>query len=172
MAHALTPCPTCNANPIYRKTANHNDMTFGHATTHLGRISRFLPISHDEVVAWAKARCDQELAGDEWREILPSLRAFTAHVGHSRQETLFMGRKFAPSCRGNEREGRRACGIISMMRAITHAGVVREPQPGFTSDTRSARTRFCEPEGFEWLIANDSSQLRVCLVRQAPARTG
>jgi len=149
-------------DPIYRKH-HHNDMTFG---LHYAFSENFvLPISHDEVVH-GKGSMLTKMAGDEWQKFA-SLRAYYGFMwGYPGKKLLFMGQEFAQ--RGEWSEARQLdWDHLDDPRHHGMQDLVRDLNRLYTR-TPALHARDCEPEGFEWLIANDSANSVFAWVRQAP----
>ncbi|WP_417435576.1 1,4-alpha-glucan branching protein GlgB [Hoeflea sp.] len=149
-------------DPIYRKH-HHNDMTFG---LHYAFSENFvLPISHDEVVH-GKGSMLTKMTGDEWQKFA-SLRAYYGFMwGYPGKKLLFMGQEFAQ--RGEWSEARpldwdhlddpRHHGMQDLVRDLNR----------LYARTPALHARDCEPEGFEWLVADDSANSVFAWVRRAP----
>jgi len=135
--------------PIHRKH-HHNELTFG--LLYAFSENFVLPLSHDEVVH-GKGSLLNKMAGDAWQKFA-SLRAYYAFMwGYPGKKLLFMGQEFAPwgewsearSLDWNLLEHAPHHGVQSLVRDLNH--VYR--------GTPALHARDCEPEGFEWLTADD-----------------
>jgi 1,4-alpha-glucan branching enzyme len=135
--------------PIHRKH-HHNDLTFGllYAFTE----NFVLPLSHDEVVH-GKGSLLNKMAGDAWQKFA-TLRAYYAFMwGYPGKKLLFMGQELAPWSEWTEAgsldwglEGHAPHrGVQSLVRDLNHR----------YRETPALHARDCEPEGFEWLVADD-----------------
>jgi 1,4-alpha-glucan branching enzyme len=149
-------------DPIYRKH-HHADMTFG--LLYAFSENFVLPISHDEVVH-GKGSMLNKMAGDEWQKFA-SLRAYYGFMwGYPGKKLLFMGQEFAQ--RGEWSEARsldwdhlddpRHHGMQDLVRDLNR----------LYAKTPALHARDCEPEGFEWLIADDAANSVFAWVRRSP----
>ena len=135
--------------PIHRKH-HHNDLTFGllYAFTE----NFVLPLSHDEVVH-GKGSLLNKMAGDSWQKFA-TLRAYYAFMwGYPGKKLLFMGQEFAPWGEWSEARGL----DWHLLSQAPHRGVqslVRDLNRCHR-DIPALHARDCEPEGFEWLLADD-----------------
>jgi 1,4-alpha-glucan branching enzyme len=111
-----------------------------------------LPLSHDEVVH-GKGSLLNKMAGDHWQKFA-ALRAYYAFMwGYPGKKLLFMGQELAPWSEWSE------------ARSLDWGLSGQEPHRGVQSLVRdlnrcyrtlpALHARDCEPEGFEWLIADD-----------------
>lgn len=135
--------------PIHRKH-HHTDLTFG--LLYAFSENFVLPLSHDEVVH-GKGTLLNKMAGDAWQKFA-TLRAYYAFMwGYPGKKLLFMGQEFAP---WNEWSESRSLdwhlldeaphrGVQSLVRDLNHC----------YRDTPALHARDCEPEGFEWLLADE-----------------
>lgn len=138
-------------DPVHR-SFHHREMTFGllYAFTE----NFILPLSHDEVVH-GKGTLLRKMSGDVWQK-LATLRAYYAFMwGHPGKKLLFMGQEFAP---WDEWSEQRALDW-QLLSEPGHAGVKKlvADLNGIYRSQRALHAQDCEPEGFEWLIADDSA---------------
>lgn len=149
-------------DPIHRKH-HHNDLTFG--LLYAFSENFVLPLSHDEVVH-GKGSLLGKMPGDEWQKFA-NLRAYYGFMwGYPGKKLLFMGQEFAQ--RGEWSEARqldwdhlddpRHHGMQDLVRDLNH----------LYAATPALHARDCEPEGFEWLIADDSENSVFAWIRRAP----
>ncbi|WP_230980370.1 1,4-alpha-glucan branching protein GlgB [Oryzicola mucosus] len=136
--------------PIYRKH-HHNEITFG--LVYAFSENFVLPLSHDEVVH-GKGTLLTKMAGDDWQKFA-TLRAYYGFMwGYPGKKLLFMGQEFAQRAEWSEERAL----DWHLLDSAPHAGVrqvVRDLNHLYRS--RSAlHERDCEPDGFDWLIADDS----------------
>ncbi len=148
--------------PIHRRY-HHNDMTFG--LLYAFSENFVLPLSHDEVVH-GKGSLLAKMPGDDWQQFA-NLRAYYGFMwGYPGKKLLFMGQEFAQRNEWND--------AISLewglMEAPAHEGVRRliVDLNALYRATPALHARDCEPEGFEWLIANDADNSVFAWVRRAP----
>jgi 1,4-alpha-glucan branching enzyme len=134
---------------IHRKH-HHNDLTFG--LLYAFSENFVLPLSHDEVVH-GKGSLLTKMAGDHWQKFA-TLRAYYAFMwGYPGKKLLFMGQELAPWSEWSE------------ARSLDWGLAEHAPHRGVQSLVRdlnrcyrtlpALHARDCEPEGFEWLIADD-----------------
>ena len=148
--------------PVHRKF-HHDDLTFG--LMYAFSENFVLPLSHDEVVH-GKGTLLEKMAGDDWQKFA-TLRAFYAFMwGYPGKKLLFMGQEFA-----QRREWSEA-------RALDWNLLDHEPHRGVRDTVRdlnrlyrsrpALHARDCEPEGFSWLIVDDSRNSVFAWLRSAP----
>ncbi len=136
--------------PIYRQH-HHNELTFG--LLYAFSENFVLPLSHDEVVH-GKGSLLAKMAGDDWQKFA-TLRAFYAFMwGYPGKKLLFMGQEMAPWTEWSE------------ARSLDWHLLDHAPHKGMQSLVRdlnrhyralpALHARDCEPEGFDWLIADDN----------------
>lgn len=149
-------------DPIHRRH-HHSDLTFG--LLYAFSENFVLPISHDEIVH-GKGSLLTKMAGDEWQKFA-NLRAYYGFMwGYPGKKLLFMGQEFAQ--RGEWSEARsldwdhlddpRHYGMQDLVRDLNR----------LYARTPALHARDCEPEGFEWLVADDSANSVFAWVRRAP----
>jgi 1,4-alpha-glucan branching enzyme len=148
--------------PVHRKH-HHSELTFG--LTYAWSENFVLPLSHDEVVH-GKGSLLNKMAGDEWQRFA-NLRALYALMwGYPGKKLLFMGQEFAQS-----REWSEARALDWNLRAsAAHEGVrklVRDLNAAYR-DRPALHARDCEPDGFEWLIVDDTVNSVFAWLRKAP----
>jgi 1,4-alpha-glucan branching enzyme len=135
--------------PVYRQY-HHNELNFG--LLYAFSENFVLPLSHDEVVH-GKGSLLAKMAGDDWQKFA-TLRAYYAFMwGYPGKKLLFMGQELAPWTEWSE------------ARSLDWHLLEHEPHRGMQSLVRdlnghyrglpALHARDCEPEGFEWLIADD-----------------
>lgn len=137
-------------DPIYR-THHHNELTFG--LLYAFSENFVLPLSHDEVVH-GKGSLLAKMAGDDWQKFA-NLRAYYAFMwGYPGKKLLFMGQDMAPWTEWSEARSL----DWHLLDHAPHKGVqslVRDLNRHYR-DLPALHARDCEPEGFEWLLADDS----------------
>ena len=135
--------------PVYRKH-HHNELTFG--LLYAFSENFVLPLSHDEVVH-GKGSLLTKMPGDDWQKFA-TLRAYYAFMwGYPGKKLLFMGQEMAPWTEWSE------------ARSLDWHLLVHAPHKGMQSLVRDLNRHYrelpalhgrdCEPEGFEWLVADD-----------------
>ena len=149
-------------NPIHRRF-HHNDLTFGMVYAYSENF--VLPLSHDEVVH-GKGSLLNKMPGDDWQQFA-NLRAYLAFMwGYPGKKLLFMGQEFAQ--REEWAEGKALDWWL--LDSSPHEGMRR-----LVSDLNAAyrslpalHERDCEPDGFEWVNANDHANSVLAWLRKAP----
>ncbi len=137
--------------PIYRQH-HHNELTFG--LLYAFSENFVLPLSHDEVVH-GKGSLLAKMSGDDWQKFA-NLRAYYAFMwAYPGKKLLFMGQEFAQ--REEWAEARSLDWHVTATES--HGGVkalVRDLNHAYAS-TKALHARDCEPEGFEWMSADDAA---------------
>ena len=139
-------------DPINRKY-HHNKMTFGMMYQYSENF--VLPLSHDEVVHGKRSLLGR-MPGDCWQQFA-NLRAYYGFMyGFPGKKLLFMGSEFAQGREWNynegldwfllEQDGGWHKGVQDFVRELNH--VYKDTAPLYQLDQW--------PEGFEWLVADDS----------------
>ncbi len=148
--------------PVHRRH-HHDEMTFG--LMYAFSENFVLPLSHDEVVH-GKGSLLTKMSGDDWQQFA-NLRSLYAFMwGYPGKKLLFMGQEFAQRAEWDEgraldwhlREARAHEGVRSLVRDLNRLYAAKP----------ALHARDCEPEGFEWLVADDSSNSVFAWVRRAP----
>ncbi|ETX29737.1 1,4-alpha-glucan branching protein GlgB [Roseivivax isoporae] len=147
-------------DPIHRKH-HHHQMTFG---LHYAFSENFiLPISHDEVVH-GKGSMLTRMPGDDW-ERFANLRAYYGFMwGHPGKKLLFMGQEFAQTHEWNFETSL----DWDMAARPSHAGVralVRDLNHLYR-DTPALHAKDAEPDGFQWIEANDAARSVFAWIRR------
>ncbi len=149
-------------DPIYR-SFHHNDLTFGMLYAYSENY--VLPISHDEVVH-GKGSLLGKMPGDAWQKFA-NLRAYLGYMwAYPGKKLLFMGQEFGQGAEWSESRG------------LDWWQLDLEPHSGIQRLTRDINTAYrafpamhardCESDGFQWLIADDSTNSVYAWVRMAP----
>ncbi len=136
---------------------HHNELTFGLLYAYSEKF--ILPISHDEVVH-GKGSLYQRAPGDPWQK-MANLRAYFSYMWtQPGKKLLFMGGEIG------QREEWNHDGSLpwDLLREHAHAGLQR-----LIRDLN--RLYACEralqgdgdPQGFHWIVADDSGTKRLCL---------
>lgn len=147
-------------DPIHRRY-HHHQLTFG--LIYQFSENFVLPLSHDEVVH-GKGSLINKMPGDDWQKFA-NLRAYYGFMfAHPGKKLLFMGGEF-----GQWREWSEArsldwhlleeplhVGLQSLVRDLNH--MYRELKPLHQTD--------CDPDGFEWIEANDSDNSVLAFLRK------
>ncbi|MGV8936428.1 MAG: 1,4-alpha-glucan branching protein GlgB [Allorhizobium sp.] len=149
-------------DPVHRKF-HHQELTFGllYAFTE----NFVLPLSHDEVVH-GKGSLLAKMPGDDWQKFA-NLRAYYAFMwGYPGKKLLFMGQEFAQWGEWTEKQSL----DWNLLQYPMHEGVrrlLRDLNLSYRSKP-ALHARDCEPEGFEWLIADDDENSVFAWLRKAP----
>jgi len=137
-------------DPVHR-SYHHGQMTFSLMYAYSERF--VLPLSHDEVVH-GKGSLLRKMPGDRWQQ-LANLRSYFAFMwAHPGKQLLFMGQEFGQDAEWAE--GRELDwwlldqpghqGLLQLMGDLNK--VYRETPALWAKDD--------EPEGFQWIDANDA----------------
>ncbi len=149
-------------DPIHRRH-HHNDLTFG--LLYAFSENFVLPLSHDEVVH-GKGSLIAKMAGSG-ADQFANLRAFYAFMwGYPGKKLLFMGQEFAQGREWSEERGL----DWEQTHLDSHRGVqalVRDLNRTYRG-TPALHARDCEPEGFEWLLADEADTSVYAWLRKAP----
>lgn len=147
-------------DPLYR-SHHHGEILFG---LHYAFSENFvLPLSHDEVVH-GKGSLLARMPGDQWQRFA-NLRAYFAFMyGHPGKKLLFMGGEIAQerewshdrSLDWHALEQPLHHGIQSLIRDLNH----------LYRNVKALHERDSEPDGFQWLVADDSAQSVFAWVRR------
>ncbi len=149
-------------DPIHRRF-HHSEITFG--LMYAFAENFVLPLSHDEVVH-GKGSLLTKMSGDEWQKFA-NLRAYFGLMwGYPGKKLLFMGQEFAQAREWSEERAL----DWDLLDAPRHAGMqrlVRDLNRVYREHP-ALHARDCEPEGFEWLIVDDSENSVFAWLRKAP----
>ncbi len=147
-------------DPIHRRY-HHNDMTFG--LLYAFSENFILPLSHDEVVHGKRSLLGR-MPGDRWQRFA-NLRAYFGFMwGHPGKKLLFMGGEF-----GQEQEWNHDVSLDwHLLEQPEHAGL--KQLVGDLNRLYRALPALhrldCAPEGFEWLIGDDSDDSVIAFARR------
>ena len=148
-------------DPIHR-VHHHHQLTFG--LVYAFSENFVLPLSHDEVVH-GKGSLIGKMPGDRWQRFANLRAYYTFMFGHPGKKLLFMGGEFA-----QEREWNHDTSLDwHLLADPAHAGIqrlVRDLNALYRA-TPALHARDCEPEGFEWIDANDSANSVLSFARKA-----
>ena len=141
-----------STDPIYRRW-EHSKLTFGLLYSFSENF--VLPLSHDEVVH-GKASIMGRMPGDEWRRFATTRAYYGFMWGHPGKKLLFMGQEF-----GQIREWNFEAELDwPLLEKPLHGGLkdwVRDLNRLYRS-VPALHARECEPEGFRWIVVDDSAQ--------------
>jgi 1,4-alpha-glucan branching enzyme len=148
-------------DPVHRRW-HHDKMTFG--LVYAFSENFVLPLSHDEVVH-GKGSMLNKMPGDRWQKFA-NLRAYYAFMwAHPGKKLLFMGGEFA-----QEREWNHDTQLDwQLLDHPDHRGVqalIRDLN-GVYRRQPALHVHDCDPQGFEWLIANDAEQSVFAFMRKS-----
>ncbi len=145
------------------RSHHHADITFG--LTYAFSENFVLPLSHDEVVHGKGSLLDK-MSGDDWQRFA-NLRAYYGMMwGYPGKKLLFMGQEFAQRREWSEERAL----DWHLRQAPAHEGVrllVRELNTIY-KQYPAMHALDCEPDGFEWLIVDDSANAVFAWLRKAP----
>lgn len=147
-------------DPVHR-AYHHGEMTF--SLVYAWSENYVLPISHDEVVH-GKGSLLRKMPGDRWRQ-LANLRAYLGFMwAHPGKQLLFMGAEM-----GQESEWAEARELDWwLLDHPEHRGVhslVRDLNRVYT-DSPAMWQRDDEPDGFQWIDANDAGRNTFSFIRR------
>ncbi|MFN7102745.1 MAG: 1,4-alpha-glucan branching protein GlgB [Pseudorhizobium sp.] len=149
-------------DPVHRKH-HHNEITFG--LVYAFSENFVLPLSHDEVVH-GKGSLIAKMPGDDWQKFA-NLRAYYAFMwGYPGKKLLFMGQEFAQWSEWSEERSL----DWNLLHYHQHEGMrrlVRDLNSAYRSKP-ALHARDCEPEGFQWLVADDDENSVFAWLRLAP----
>jgi 1,4-alpha-glucan branching enzyme len=137
--------------PVYRRF-HHNELTFG--LLYAFSENFCLPLSHDEVVH-GKGSLLRKMPGDRWQQ-LANVRAYLGFMwAHPGKQLLFMGSEFAQESEWSEDRSL----DWWLLDLPDHRGVFQLVRDLNTEYRRHPAlwTQDAEPQGFEWIDANDSA---------------
>jgi 1,4-alpha-glucan branching enzyme len=149
-------------DPLFR-AGNHNSLTFG--LIYAWSENFILPFSHDEVVH-GKGALLNKMPGDEGQKFA-NLRALYAYMwAHPGKKLLFMGGEFGQWREWNEEqsldwhlaEDPLHKGIQKLLRDLNRSYETKKPL--WEADG--------EPEGFQWIDANNAAENIVSFIRRSP----
>jgi 1,4-alpha-glucan branching enzyme len=151
--------------PVHRRW-HHQDLTFG--LLYAFSENFILPLSHDEVVH-GKGSLLARMPGDRWQKFA-NLRACYAFMWtHPGKKLLFMGGEF-----GQEREWNHDTGLDwHLLDDPFHDGVrrlVRDLNTLYRT-VPALHALDCDPQGFEWVEANDSDNSVLAFLRYGRDRS-
>ncbi|KQT32499.1 glycogen branching protein [Sphingomonas sp. Leaf412] len=148
--------------PVHRRH-HHDAITFGLMYAYSENF--VLPLSHDEVVH-GKGSLLAKMSGDDWQQFA-NLRAYYAMMwGYPGKKLLFMGQEFAQRREWSEERAL----DWSLLHSHAHDGVrklVRDLNRLYR-EIPALHARDCEPDGFEWLVADDAENSVFAWLRKAP----
>ncbi|MFB0871992.1 MULTISPECIES: 1,4-alpha-glucan branching protein GlgB [unclassified Sphingobium] len=149
-------------DPVHR-AHHHDDITFG--LVYAFSENFVLPLSHDEVVH-GKGSMLTKMAGDDWQKFA-TLRAYYAFMwGYPGKKLLFMGQEFAQrrewsEARALDWELLDSDAHVGVQRLVADLNRVYRSRPAL-------HARDCEPDGFEWVLADAAADSIFAWVRRAP----
>ena len=149
-------------DPVHRSW-HHDRVTFGLLYAHAENF--VLPLSHDEVVHGKRSILGR-MPGDDWQRFA-NLRAYYGMMwAYPGKKLLFMGQEF-----GQRREWD-AGGTLDWPESgqRPHEGVQRLMGDinRLYRELPALHARDCEPEGFRWLVVDDTAQSVFAWMRRAP----
>ena len=151
-------------DPIHR-VHHHNEITF--SILYAWSENYVLPISHDEVVH-GKRSLVNKFPGDRWQK-LATLRAMYGYMwAHPGKKLLFMGCEFAQNDEWKDSESLQ----WHLTQFDEHRGIQKVVQ-GLNETYRSIPALWeqdTSPEGFTWLVNNDSASNILAFVRWDQSR--
>jgi 1,4-alpha-glucan branching enzyme len=150
-------------DPLFRG-GNHNALTFG--LLYAWSENFILPLSHDEVVHMKGALLEKMPGYDEHR--FANLRALYGYMwAHPGKKLLFMGGEFGQWREWNETESL----DWHLLEDPAHKGIqslIRDLNRIYASEN-SLWEADGQPEGFQWIDANNASENIVSFIRRSPS---
>ncbi|SFP68091.1 1,4-alpha-glucan branching protein GlgB [Sphingomonas rubra] len=149
-------------DPLHRQH-HHGEITFGMVYAYSENF--VLPLSHDEVVH-GKGSLLAKMPGDDWQQFA-NLRLYYAFMwGYPGKKLLFMGQEFAQRQEWSEERAL----DWSLRCSHSHEGVLKLVRDlnRLYREKPALHARDNEPEGFEWLIGDDSANSVFAWLRKAP----
>jgi 1,4-alpha-glucan branching enzyme len=148
-------------DPLFRKY-HHRDLTFRSLYAYLENF--VLPLSHDEVV-YGKLSLLSKMPGDDWRKFA-NLRAFLGYqYAQGGKKLLFMGGEF-----GQRREWNHDGSLEwDLLQYAPHRGLqlwVKDLNR-FYKEQLAMHQLDCDPDGFEWIDADDSENSILAFIRKS-----
>jgi 1,4-alpha-glucan branching enzyme len=146
--------------PVHRQW-HHDEVTF--SLVYAWTENFVLPISHDEVVH-GKGSLAGKMPGDTWQR-LANTRAMLAFMwAHPGKQLLFMGSELAEDREWNDSRGL----DWDILQDPAHAGVQRLVRDLNRVDrgTDALWSLDTTPEGFRWIIGDDSSHNTLAFLRR------
>ncbi len=138
-------------DPIARQY-HHHKITF--ASMYMYNENYMMPLSHDEVVH-GKASMIYKMPGDEWKKFANLRSLYTYMFTHPGAKLLFMGNEF-----GQTREWNFGASLDwNLLDYPIHKGLqtfVKDLNHLYKNETSMYELQF-DPNGFEWVEANDAS---------------
>ncbi|UQN30236.1 1,4-alpha-glucan branching protein GlgB [Brachybacterium kimchii] len=147
-------------DPINRQY-HHGELTFSMVYQYSENF--VLPISHDEVVHGKKPLL-RKAPGDDWQQAA-TLRAYLAlQWTHPGKQLLFMGSEFGQSSEWNESTGL----DWWLLEFDMHRGIQRYVRDlnALLREHPALSELDQDPDGFEWLLADDASHDTIAFLRR------
>ncbi len=138
-------------DPIHRRW-HYDRMTFG--LLYAFSENFVLPLSHDEVVHGKKSIMGK-MPGDEWQRFANARAYYGFMWGHPGKKLIFMGSEFGQTSEWNFNQSL----DWHLLQYDLHRGVkdlIRDLNTVYRR-TPALHSRDCEPEGFRWIVADDSA---------------
>jgi 1,4-alpha-glucan branching enzyme len=149
--------------PMHRRF-HHDELTFRRMYAYSERY--LLALSHDEVV-YGKGSLLSRMPGDDWQKFANLRLLFAYMLATPGKKLLFMGGEF-----GQRAEWNHDCSLdwhqanAPLAQGMQH--LVRELNRVYVENP-ALYTRDHDPEGFDWIDANDSRQSTLSFVRRSSA---
>ncbi len=146
-------------DPIHRRW-HYDRMTFG--LLYAFSENFVLPLSHDEVVH-GKHSILGKMPGDEWQRFANARAYYGFMWGHPGKKLLFMGSEFGQTSEWNFDQSLE----WHLLQYDVHQGLsnlIRDLNRLYRA-TPALYARDCEPEGFRWIVSDDSANSVLAWVR-------
>lgn len=144
------------------RSYHHNQMTF--RMLYAWNENFVLPLSHDEVVH-GKGSLIHKMPGDDWQRFANLRLLFSYMWAQPAKKMLFMGGEIAQRPEWNYKSQLE----WFVLQHDLHAGVqkaVRDLNSLYRAES-ALHEMDADPEGFEWVDANDSAQSTLSFIRRA-----
>jgi 1,4-alpha-glucan branching enzyme len=152
-------------DPMYRKY-HHNQITF--SMVYAFTENFMLPFSHDEVV-YGKGSMINKMPGDEWQKFANLRLLYSYMFSHPGAKLLFMGCDFAQQAEWNFERSL----DWHLTEDAKHKGIqktIRDLNKLYRKEAALYEKQF-DPQGFEWLDANDWERGTLSYLRKGNEHT-
>lgn len=146
-------------DPVHRRF-HHNEITF--RMVYAFHESFILPLSHDEVVHGKGSLLDR-MPGDPWQKFANLRTLYGYMFAQPGKKLLFMGCEFAHRTEWRHDESL----DWDLLDQPEHKGIQRlvGHLNKVYKNERALHELDCDPDGFEWIDANDSGNSVLCFLR-------
>lgn len=147
-------------DPVHRRH-HHGELTFG--LLYAFSENFVLPLSHDEVVH-GKGSILSRMPGDDWQQFAGARAYYGFMWGYPGKKLLFMGQEFGQRAEWNFRQSLdwhllQHASHEGLRRAVADLNRLYRIEPAL-------HRKDCEPEGFQWIVVDDTEQSVFAWVRR------